>query len=249
MSKTLLHDLRKLDRGHQTDLNSAYTFEQLVIKARANGLDIRAIDCAASYHIKDIHDLTPTTRQQMFSHFASRTLRKHQEVMGSHKWIALVGNTHSNTFEKVVPGLAELEGGIGVRVIDVSPGHARGVSMDPGEKIVDLLTSRQSFIKNDFLLEMETLKPTVAVRPAKSLPVAERLTRPGMFLIEESSNSLPVIVHRSRDNAIHRTPVMVNGRGQVYVERATWATVNLQLFADMDALIVGLEEINLTRVA
>jgi len=249
MSKALLHDLKKLDRGHHTDVNGVYTFEQLVIKARSHGLDIRAIDCAAGYHIKDIHDLAPTTRQQMFSHFASRTLRKHQEVMGSHKWIALVGNSHANTFEKIVPGLAELEGGIGVRVTDVSPGQARGVSMDPGEKLVDSLTSRQNFVKNDFLVEMETLKPTVAIRPAQSLPVEERLTRPGMFLIEESNNSLPVIIHRSRDNAINRTPVMVNAQGQVYVERATWTAINLQPFADMDALIVALEEINLTRVA
>lgn len=249
MSKTLLHDLKKLDHGHRTDIDSVYTFEQLVIKARSHGLDIRAIDCTASYHIKDIHDLTPTTRQQMFSHFASRTLRKHQEVMGSHKWIALVGNSHANTFEKTVPGLAELEGGIGVRVIDVGPGQARGVSVDPGERLVEPLISRQRFVKSDFRLEMATLKPVAAVRPAQPLSVGERLTWPGMFLIEESNNSLPVIVHRSRDNAIHRTPVMVNGRGQVYVERPTWAAVNLRPFDDMDALIVGLEEINLTRVA
>lgn len=249
MSKSLLHDLKKLDRGHHTDIDGVYTFEQLLIKTRAHGLEIRAIDCTASYHIKDIHNPAPTTRQQMFSHYASRTLRKHQQVMGSHKWIALVGNSHANTFEKIVPGLAELEGGIGVRVVDVRPGQARGISLDPGEKLVDLLTSQKIFIKNDFLLEMETLKPAVAIRPAQSLPVAERLTRPGTFLIEESNNRLPVIVHRSRDNAIHRTPVQVNAQGQVYVERATWTAVHQQPFADMDALIVGLEEINLTRVA
>ncbi|WP_095092388.1 membrane-targeted effector domain-containing toxin [Pseudomonas sp. Irchel 3A5] len=249
MSKSLLHDLRKLDLGHQTDPDTVYTFEQLVIKARANGLEIRAIDCAASYHIKEIDHPSLTTRQQMFSYFASRTLRKHQEVMGAHKWIALVGNSHANTYEKIIPGLAELEGGIGIRVVDVRPGQGRGVSIDPGDSIPIGLTGRKSVIKSDLRLEMETLKPAVAVRPPQSLPIGERLTRPGMFLIEESRDGLPVIVHRSRDNAIHRTPVKVNAQGQVYVERATWATVNLKPFADMDALIVGLEEINLTRVA
>lgn len=248
MSKTLLHDLKKLDRGHHTDIDGVYTFEQLINKARGQGLEIRAIDCSASYYLRDLDNLAPTTRQQMFSHFASRTVRKHQEVMGAHKWIALVGNSHANTFEKIVPGLAELEGGIGVRLIDVRPGQARGISIDPGEKLTDTLNSQQSFVKSDFRLEMETLKPVAAVRPAQSLPVEERLIRPGMFLVEESENSLPVIVHRSRDNAIHRTPVRVNARGQVYVERATWTSVNLQPYEDMDALIVGLEEINLTRV-
>jgi hypothetical protein len=249
MSKSLLHDLKKLDLGHHTDPDGIYTFEQLVIKARASGLEIRAIDCAASYHIKEIDHPALTTRQQMFSYFASRTMRKHQEVMGAHKWIALVGNSHTNTYEKIVPGLAELESGIGIRVLDVKPGQSRGVSIDPGESLPISLTNRQSFIKSDLRVEIETLKPTVAVRPAQSLPVEERLTRPGMFLIEERRDGLPVIVHRSRDNTIHRTPVRVDTQGQVYVERATWPAVNRQPFDDMDALIVGLEEINLTRVA
>lgn len=249
MSKSLLHDLKRMDRGHHTDVDGVYTFEQLITRARGQGLEIRALDCTASYYLKDLENLAPTTRQQMFSHFASRTVRKHQEVMGTHKWIALVGNSHANTFEKIVPGLAELEGGIGVRVIDVKPGQARGISIDPGEKVTDTLSSQQSFIKSDFRVEMETFKPAVAVRPAQSLPVEERLIRPGMFFVEESENSLPVIVHRARDNTIHRTPVKVNAQGQVYVERATWTSVNLKPYADMDALIVGLEEINLTRVA
>ena len=249
MSKSLLHDLRKLDLGHHTDADGIYTFEQLVIKARNNGLEIRAIDCAASYHIKEIDHPALTTRHQMFSYFASRTLRKHQEVMGSHKWIALVGNSHANTYEKIVPGLTELEGGISIRVLDVMPGQSRGVSIDPGESLPISLTHRESFIKSDLRLEMETLKPALAVRPPQSLPIEERLTRPGMFLIEEGSDSLQVIVHRSRDYAIHRTPVKVNAQGQVYVERSTWPAVHQKPFEDMDALIVGLEEINLTRVA
>lgn len=249
MSKALLHDLKRLDRGHHTDIDKVYNFEKLIITAQANGLEIRAIDCSASYYLKDLDTLAPTTRQQMFSHFASRTIRKHQEVMGAHKWIALVGNSHANTFEKLVPGLAELEGGIGLRVVDVRPGQARGISIDPGEKLTDTLSSRQHFVKSDFRLETETLKPAVALRPAQSLPVDERLTRPGMFFIEESESRLPVIVHRSRDNVIHRTPVEVNAEGQVYITRPTWPAVNLQPYKDMDALIEGLEEINLTRVA
>lgn len=249
MSKSLLHDLRKLDLGHHTDPNGIYTFEQLVIKARSHSLEIRAIDCAASYHIREIDHPALTTRQQMFSFFASRTLRKHQAVMGSHKWIALVGNSHANTYEKIVPGLAELEGGIGIRVVDVTPGQSRGVFIDPGENLPIGLTGRQSLIKSDLRVEVETLKPAVAVRPPQSLPVEERLTRPGMFLIEEGNDSLQFVVHRSRDYAIHRTPVRVNAQGQVYVERATWPAVHQKPFEDMDALIVGLEEINLTRVA
>ena len=42
MSKTLLHDLKTLDRGHYTDPDKVYTFEQLVIKARQQGIEVRA---------------------------------------------------------------------------------------------------------------------------------------------------------------------------------------------------------------
>ena len=131
----------------------------------------------------------------------------------------------------------------------VPSGQARGISIDKGEVLDDFLEGRRSHIKSDFRLDMETLKPVVPARPAQPLRLEDRLTRPGMFLIEESTDRLPVIVHRSRDNAIHRTPVIANSQGQVHVERATWPAINLKPFDDLDALIVGLEEINLTRVA
>jgi len=42
-----------------------------------------------------------------------------QTVNGSHKWVALVGNSHANTFQGI-PGLAELTGVPGLRVQDVA---------------------------------------------------------------------------------------------------------------------------------
>lgn len=248
MSKALLHDLKRLDTGHYTDINGLYTYEQLVLKARVHGLEVRAIDCTASYNLKGIADRAPTTRQQMFSYFASRTVRKHQEVMGAHKWIALVGNTHANTFEKIIPGLAELEGGIGVRVIDVLPGKGRGTLIDQGELLVDSMRHEQSFIKSDFRVEMETLRPAIAPRPLQPLTAEQRLTRPGMFLLEDDGNGGHTIVHRSKDKALHSTPVQVNTEGKLYVERVRWPLINLKPFDDIPALIVGLQTMNLKRV-
>ncbi|MDB5980795.1 MAG: hypothetical protein JWQ69_1810 [Pseudomonas sp.] len=154
MSKNLLHALRKLDQGHLTDPDKIYTFEKLVIAAREQGLEIRAIDCAASYHLKHLSAQSPTTRQQMMNFFASRTIRKHQEVMGVHKWIALVGNSHTNTFEKIVPGIAELEQGIGVRVVGVGPGQA-SVVRDPGEHLIRGVGQGQAFVQSDYRLALE----------------------------------------------------------------------------------------------
>ena len=248
MSKRLLHDLKKMDRGHHTDPDKVYTFERLVLKARQQGMEIRAIDCAASYHLKGVLNEAPTTRQQMMNYFAVRTLQRHQEVMGSHKWIALVGNSHSNTFQNIVPGIAELTGSIGLRVIDVATGQARAIMVDPGELVRVGISNQKVPIKGDYLIEMEMAKRAPTIRPPQPLAVEERLSRPGMFLIESNAD-VQTVVHRSRDALIHRTPVQVNTLGKLYISRPAWSAVHLTPFDDMDALVSALEELNLTRVA
>lgn len=248
MSKTLLHDLKRLDRGHRTDPDKVYTFERLVIKAREEGLEVRAIDCAVSYHLKGIERETSTMRQEMMNYFASRTISKHQDVMGSHKWIALVGNSHSNTFRDVVPGLAELQGGIGLRIVDVAPGLSRGVMPDPGEPVLMGMNSKQILLKGDYRVEMEVAISPKAIRPPQPLPIEQQLARPGLFMVEQSEGNLQTIVHRSRDRQIHRTPVLINAEGKLYVERTTWSSVHEVAFDNMDDLVEALEELNLTRV-
>ncbi|WP_058971712.1 membrane-targeted effector domain-containing toxin [Pseudomonas syringae] len=248
MSKTLLHDLKVLDRGHRTDPDKVYTFEQLVIKARQHGVEVRAIDCAASYHLNGVDNDGSITRQQMMNYFASRTLRKHQDVMGSHKWIALVGTSHSNVYQGVVPGIAELEGGIGLRVVDVAPGQSKGVMHDPGELVSGSISTTDVHIKGDYRVEIEIPRAKDAIRPPQPATLEQRLDRPGMFLVEQSEGSLQTIVHRARDTWIHRTPVLVNAEGKLYLERVRWPHIHLQPFEDMDALVAALEGMNLTRV-
>jgi hypothetical protein len=248
MSKNLLHDLKKMDRGHHTDPDKVYTFEQLLIRAQQHGLEIRAIDCTASYYLKGLLNKADTSRQQMMNYFASRTMRKHQEVMGPHKWIALVGNSHSSTFASTVPGIAELEGGISLRVVDVAPGKSRGVMRDPGEFLPIGITRQTAEVKSDYRVEMEVSNRVIPIRPPQPLPLEERLARPGMFLIEESEDDAPVVVHRSRNLQIHRTPVRTDVQGKLYVDRPSWAPVHLTSYEDMDALIMALRRINLTRV-
>ncbi|PBP99295.1 membrane-targeted effector domain-containing toxin [Pseudomonas congelans] len=243
MSKTLLHDLKTLDRGHHTDPDGVYTFERLIIKARQQGLEIRAIDCASSYHLKGLAEEEPLTRQQMMNYFASRTIRRHQDVMGSHKWIALVGNSHSNTYQGVVPGIAELEGGIGLRVVDVAPGHSKGITLDPGELVSGRIATKKVYIKADYRVEMEVLRPQSARLPS----IEKRLSRPGMFLLQEGEGDLQTIVHRARDTWIHHTPVLRNAEGKLYIERLRWPSIHLKPFDDIDALVAALEAMNLKR--
>lgn len=251
MSNELLNSLQRLDRGQLTDPAKAYNFEVLVIKAREHGIEVRAIDCAASYHLKGVRE-TKTTRQEMMNYFASRTIRRHQAVVGRHRWVALVGNSHSNRYNRV-PGVAELEGAIGVRVDDVAPGTSQGIVRDPGESARASMTRANAFVKGDFKLEVEVpgrinqVSPTRILAP-QPLSLEQRLARPGMFVTELELDDVYVIVHRTRTGEILRTPVQVDDAGKVFVDRPTWPAVHLQPYDDLDALILALEDINLTRV-
>jgi len=254
MSKRLLHDLKAMDLHFHTDSTGVYTFEQLIIKAREHGLEVRAIDCAASYHLINLIGAAPTAREQMMNYFASRVIRRHQDVMGAHNWIALVGESHGNTFQKIVPGLAELEQGIGVRVFDVGPGESFGPLPDPGRAGTINLTTR-AFVKQDFSLGLPTLSEPLNRLPLAGLAIAEvpvevKLHSKGYFLIDESESSHPVIVHRSRHNLIERTPIQVNRRGKLYIERPSWRALHQKPFDNLPALIRALKEvINLRQVS
>lgn len=248
MSDNLLSSLRSLDNGHMTDPAKVYNFEKLVIKAQQHGLEIRAIDCAASYHLKGLSHETATSRQQMMNYFASRTIRRHQAIMGKHKWVALVGNSHANTYAQSVPGLAELEAAIGLRMDDVPRGTSRGITLDPGENLLQPMSRQKAFVKSDFRVEVEVLASPATIRPPQPLSLEQRLSRPGMFVTEQEHDGLQMIIHRSRDREIHRTSVQINTEGKVFVDRPGWPAVHLQPYDDIDALVLALEEINLTRV-
>lgn len=243
MSKRLLHDLKHLDKGFGTDPSGVYSFENLVVQARRHGIEIRAVDCAASYYIRHVPTNSDTTRQQVLSYFASRTMRRHQQVMGSHKWIALVGESHANTFKNSVPGIAELEQGIGVRVVDVAPGQGQGITIDPGDLVRGGIGQERVAVKNDFRIQIE-----LPARPQLAIPVAARLHNPGMFLVDTSNLLQPTVIHRARDLTLKETPVRYDPAGKVYVEREGWPQVHRQRFNGLEALIEALGEMNLKHV-
>lgn len=145
--------LEDLDRGHLTDSTGRYTFLNLVKTANRQGMRIRAIDCMASYRVAGIPDPDRTVRIKMMNYFARTVIDADQAALGGGKWIALVGNAHANTYRQVV-GLAELEGVIGLRVIDVDPGQATGFDVDQGDPVNDAMGRPAGRVKSDFILRM-----------------------------------------------------------------------------------------------
>lgn len=221
MPKNLKDYLEDLDLGHRTDPSGRYTFMELVKTANENHIYIQALDCMASYRLAGMPDESGTLRQKMMNFFAHTVIGADGPRLGATKWVALVGNSHANTF-KGVPGVSELEGAIGLRIEDVSVGKSGGIEVDPGSDMIDFMGNDAGRVKSDFRMQIET-------RLADSyfdLP-EYKLSQSGMFTVENTPE--PMLIHRSGDNTIVRTPIK-SDRGHFYVERLKWPHISGRRF-------------------
>ncbi|MNP77406.1 hypothetical protein D3C76_1748290 [compost metagenome] len=75
---------------------------------------------------------------------------------GAGRWVALVGNSHVNTFNRV-PGLSELQGAIGLRIEDIEIGQAGSIGADSG--FWDEVDGEHFFVRNDLLLQVAISRP------------------------------------------------------------------------------------------
>lgn len=239
LSEKLENYLRYLDVGFNTDPSGRYNFLELVKSAGRHHIRVQAIDCMASYRQAGMLDLQGTTRQQMMNFFASRVIRADQALRGTSKWVALVGNTHANTFEGV-PGVAELEGAIGLRIDDVPLNAPSSIQADPGVHAPgNSAAAQEVFVKNDLLYQSATLRD-----PAAAKLLEQRLDKPGMFGIDERRRQ---IIHRSGDQSLVYTPIQRDG-AYYYIKRPRWAFVSDRRFDSLKELVTALQVLGMKFV-
>ncbi|CAI8907868.1 dermonecrotic toxin domain-containing protein [Pseudomonas sp. IT-P4] len=224
LSEDLESYLNNLDKGHHTDPTGRFTFLKVVKAARKNHIRVQAIDCAASYRVENMHEVTPFHRHKMMNFFSKIIIESDQAAKGPHRWIALVGNTHSNTWEGVA-GISELEGGIGLRVKSAEIAQPTSIEPDPGESGSSGTDTTVYIVKNDLLLKVES--PELA----RELVLEAALNQPGMLSIEKYGNQLE-LVHRARDGSLVRTLIHADATG-VYIERPQWGSINCKRFASL----------------
>ncbi|KAB0498774.1 membrane-targeted effector domain-containing toxin [Pseudomonas vancouverensis] len=246
MSKGLELDLARLDAGHITDPLERYNFLELVRAAQRHGVRVQAIDCMASYRLGGMELFTPEggrlldplARQKMMNFYARGVIRADQASRGVHKWVALVGNTHSNTFQGV-PGVSEMEEAIGVRVVDVAEGQSAGIVADPGEQLATSQLERtQQLVKGDLRLQIET--PWAAQRTSE---IKDLLPRQGMYTLVQEPRAT-YLVHRSKDGSLVRTAIE-NDSGRFSIERTNWPTISGQRFNSIPALLKTLDRMGM----
>jgi len=220
--------LRSQDIGHMPLYSGPDTYTAVVQAANKYGIRVRALDCAASYHLQGIGNQN-LSRNQMFSYFAAKVIEADQAAQGTHKWIAFTGSAHTNN-NLGVPGLAEMTGAVSLHVRDVSPTLAR--SIHPGYWETDLNNISTVALRSDFKLEVGRAGMHPPATPV--LPERSRLTAEGMFLIERPSTAETRLVHLSRTDGIVTTPIQVDDNGMFFIDR--WGQKE-QRFTHLNTLI------------
>ncbi|HEX8545172.1 MAG TPA: hypothetical protein VF671_26145 [Pseudomonas sp.] len=194
----------------------------------------------ASYRLDGMQDPANVARQKMMNFITHKIISADAANRGANsKWIAMVGNSHANTFHGV-GGISELEGAIGLRVEDVAPGEPEGFTIDPGRTMPGDIGEPDSFVKSDFRLQ-------VPVDRTFSKISSDRLVvQPGMFIIDESSGE-PMLVHRSKDNSVVRTRIK-NRFGKVFIDRPQWPAISRRTFNTIGELVAALELMGMKNV-
>lgn len=244
MPQTLKAYLNEMDWGHFTDESGRYTFLNLIQTANRHRIRIRAIDCMASYRTAGLPDPEDNVRLKMMNYFANTVIRADQAVAGGGRWIALVGNAHVNTMNGAA-GVAELEGVIGLRIEDVSPGEPTGYDIDPGEQVVTAMGAPAGTVKGDIRLRM-TVTGRRVLSSTPPLSLESRLPKTGTFAIQRAGNA-PELIHRSRNGSLIHTPIIVEGT-DVYINRPEWPLISGRRFQSFDELGKALKLMGLKQL-
>lgn len=224
-------DLRTYLNSLGTDPGGRFNPLELVQVARANGVRVQAIDCAASYKMKTP---LPSVDEQMMSTYLTNDIMTGDVYLNSPgKWIVVTDAHNTNTFRGLL-GISELKGAIGLRIDEVGIGEELGVDVDPGIEVPRGSspggTVRQG---NPDLLRADLRLNVQAPELAWSEETLENLLyRRGMYLFEKAGDSY-TLIHRSKQGMLQRTPITRLSDGKVSLLRPAWQRVNDIAFANL----------------
>ncbi len=214
MPENLKRYLKKLDARQMPRYNGDNTYTHVVKAANKAGIRVRALDCTASYHVKGMY--SDNARTNLFNYFANEVIKADQLALGPHHWVALIGDSHCDTFLGV-PGIAQLQDAVSLRILDVPPSQAlplqRGewtiVGPEPGAPGTKAL--RSDFRLHVGIAGMHAPFPGTATDRAWLKNVDD-------FLIEQPSSTEANVVFRAILGAEASAPIKIDDMGKFFIE-------------------------------
>lgn len=243
ISHSLNKYLKNLYKRDGLDSEAAYTFLTIVTTARRHRIKVQAIDCAASYHMYQLgREDYAIRRAETMNYYSTRVMREHQAKQGAHKWVALVGFTHTNTFEGVL-GLAELNGAIGLKVMDTLVGQPTGTGLDKG-RLAFLGNGNHdgSFFKSDLRLSMEVAASRTTFLPPQRQQIDHLLSLPDQYTFTNDPTDGATLFHRNANSELIETSVLSDPDRKIYVQRPEWPEIHEKRFTHAKNLIKALND-------
>ncbi|WP_448091075.1 membrane-targeted effector domain-containing toxin [Pseudomonas azerbaijanoccidentalis] len=218
-------DLETALRQLQSDPSGRYTPLKVVESAQSNRIRVQATDCLASYRypaspLPDMHE------QAIKTYLTHSLIQADKSLNGAGKWVVLTDQENINTFRGMA-GISELQGGIGLRIEEISPDGDLLIETDRGIKVGRGFTTQpESFIGNvDTLYADLNLQMPLPPLQRTSEELSRLLLRQGMFTFENAEGSW-TLIHRGRNGQIARTLVEQTAEGKYLINRPTWTEVH-----------------------
>ncbi|RFD31555.1 toxin, partial [Pseudomonas sp. GL93] len=145
--------LARVDNALGWNVDAPFTYRKLMLEAHKHKVAIDGVDASVSYHMEHVLALSEQERfiprsSNLRNFYSHKALAQKDPDEG---WIALVEHSRIGSTDEV-PGLADLQNVIALRVDDVAPGQAVGISPD---------TSSATLSRGDYRLTMASTPQTV----------------------------------------------------------------------------------------
>lgn len=230
--KVYLDDLQSDPSGHFTPL-------AVVKAARTNGIRVQATDCMASYRFPGL-TMTELEEQAVKTYLTHTIMDADKALNGPGKWVVLTDQGNVNTLRNL-PGISELQGGIGLRIEEVPLDQPALIETDPGIEVQrDSSTYGGTTLdgSNTLFADMSLQLPT-PLYARTDAELDRLLLRPGTFTLVESEETW-TLIHRSREDRLIHTPVERTATGDYMINRPAWPELHQVPFARVIDLYWGL---------
>lgn len=214
MPENLKRYLKQLDARQMPRYKGRDTYTNVVKAANKAGIRVRALDCTASYHVKGMY--MDNARMNLFNYFANEVIKADQLAQGPHNWVALIGDSHCDTFLGVA-GIAQLQDAVSLRILDVPPSQA--LPLQPGGWTIvgpEPGASGTKALRSDFKLHVG-IAGTPAL-PSRTATDHAWLRNVDDFLIEQPSSTEANVVYRTPFGGNKSAPIKIDETGKFFTE-------------------------------